>query len=379
MPAYYSLIGGYYADPSDFSLPVAIRMNNPGALNSVEWIRALPGYVNAIETTPGNKTALFEAPEYGVAAWYKLMVKYRAAGATSVKQIIDRYGGSQDYSKYVTWVTNNSGLKADHVVRLNGDDETLCRFARAMFRYEAGRESPLSDEQILYGFIVGRGKGIPAQPPEPEQPRPPGPKSWWERLIEIITGWLRGKPAPKPAPTPSPAPAPTPSREPRWLTLARKDIGFREVGVNRGIEKFIDGADGKMDGKGIGKLGDPWCAIGVNCWLEMAGVPGTRSAMARSFERHKHFVQLGGPALGAIATFWRGSQRAGTGHVNLYVGTLPDGRNLGLGANQSDQVNIIPMDMGRHTGWWWPRGEPLPKVGAVRVANIKVAEGRKET
>jgi uncharacterized protein (TIGR02594 family) len=198
----------------------------------------------------------------------------------------------------------------------------------------------------------------PAEPPRPA-------RNWLQILIDAILGLFRGRDKPPPAPPTAPP----------WLTLARKDIGFHEVGVNRGIERFIDGADGVMDRQGIGKLGDPYCAIALNYWLEMAGFPGTRSAMARSFERHKNFVELGGPALGAIATFWRGSPSAGSGHVCLYVGTRADGRHLGLGANQSDSVNIAPMDMARHTGWWWPKTAPLPKGGSVRTEDDGAAAG----
>ena len=89
--------------------------------------------------------------------------------------------------------------------------------------------------------------------------------------------------------------------------------------------------------------------------------------MARSFENNSRFVELSGPALGAISTFWRGSKNSGSGHVNFYAGTLETGEHIGLGGNQSDRVCAVVMDMKRHTGWWWPAGEPLPHVGAVRV------------
>jgi hypothetical protein len=97
--------------------------------------------------------------------------------------------------------------------------------------------------------------------------------------------------------------------------------------------------------------------------------------MARSFEHHKNFVRLDGPALGAIATFWRGSPSAGTGHVNFYAGTLADGRHAGVGGNQSDRVSAAVMDMTRHTGWWWPKGEPRPAVGTVRIHIADAAAG----
>lgn len=160
--------------------------------------------------------------------------------------------------------------------------------------------------------------------------------------------------------------------EPRWLTEARKDIGFRERGSNQGIEEFIDEAH-------TGNLGDPWCAIFVNAKLEECGIPGTRSAMARSFEKHKNFVRLPGPALGAIATFWRGSPSSSSGHVNFYAGTLEDGRHIGVGGNQSDRVSATTMDMKRHTGWWWPKGEPLPLISEARATIAGVSEAGKES
>ena len=206
----------------------------------------------------------------------------------------------------------------------------------------------------------------PAAEPTPErgtQPATPARGLAW--LLELLMRALFGRKAPPPAGEPEPAPAPTPTppapgAEPRWLSAARHDIGFKEKGDNQGIEIFIQEAH-------AGHLGDPWCAIFVNAKLEHVGVPGTRSGMARSFENNSRFVELSGPALGAISTFWRGSKNSGSGHVNFYAGTLETGEHIGLGGNQSDRVCAVVMDMKRHTGWWWPAGEPLPHVGAVRV------------
>jgi hypothetical protein len=61
--------------------------------------------------------------------------------------------------------------------------------------------------------------------------------------------------------------------------------------VNCGIERYIEAAH-------RGARGDPWCAIFVNASLERAGMPGTRSAVARSFEYDTHFV---GPAASELA------------------------------------------------------------------------------
>src|SRR5689334_3718666 len=157
---YRSLVrGGYYsATPFDRTIPVSIRCNNPGAVNGAAWEKNYPGYVDTVETTPGNKTTIFEAPEYGVAVWWELLRRYAANGATTVGDIIQKYGGGQDYSAYIAFVTRKTGYTAKKAVALD-DDDLLSAFGKAMFHYEAGRDTPLKDEQILYGLKLGRSRG----------------------------------------------------------------------------------------------------------------------------------------------------------------------------------------------------------------------------
>jgi uncharacterized protein (TIGR02594 family) len=197
----------------------------------------------------------------------------------------------------------------------------------------------------------------------------PARENWLLTLLRAIFNALFGPKADSQAPQPAPRPAP--AGEPKWFTLARGYMGFHEIGNNRGIEHFIDDSH-------TGSLGDPWCAIFANACLEEAGVPGTRSAMARSFEKHKNFVKLAGPALGAISTYWRGSKSSGSGHVNFYAGTDAKG-HIGIGGNQSDQVSAAYMDMTRHTGFWWPASVPLPTVGPVRVSGLNALNPVKES
>lgn len=165
MPNYRSLVpGGFFARPTD-SLPVSIRSNNPGAVNGAAWERQMPGYVTEIKYDGKNNTTIFETPEYGVNVWYELMRRYRANGATTVEQIIRKYGGGQNYEGYVDFVVNKTGLSRRTVIDLT-DLPTLLKFAKAMFHYEAGRATPLSDVQIMYGFNLAMGK----QAPGPTQP-----------------------------------------------------------------------------------------------------------------------------------------------------------------------------------------------------------------
>ena len=170
MPNFRSLTGGFFSStPMDKSTgPVTIRMNNPGAINGAPWEKTYPGYVDTVETTPGNRSTIFEAPEYGVGAWWDLMRRYRAGNTTTVGGIIQRYGGGQDYSAYIAFVVKTTGFTPDTPIDLNNDQQML-RFGSAMFRYEAGRTLPWNDDQILYGIRGGRALANtgtwPAAPP----------------------------------------------------------------------------------------------------------------------------------------------------------------------------------------------------------------------
>lgn len=157
---------------------------------------------------------------------------------------------------------------------------------------------------------------------------------------------------------------------PAWMAEATKRIGFHEVGSNQGLEDLIALAK-------CGQEGDPWCAIFVNACLEASGIRGSRSPAARSFEHDANFVNLGGPAYGAIVTNWRGSPTSGLGHVYFYAGENDRGI-LALGGNQSDQVCKQYEAASRIVGYWWPASRPLPKTGPVIVPHIGAAVGGSE-
>jgi uncharacterized protein (TIGR02594 family) len=144
---------------------------------------------------------------------------------------------------------------------------------------------------------------------------------------------------------------------PKWVTAGIMNFGFHEVGDNRGIEEFIKQAK-------CGRLGDPWCAIWANAKLEESGIPGTRSALARSFCNNANFVKLEGPALGAIVVFWRESQDSGKGHVGFYMGETPT-HILTLGGNEGDMVQQQFEPRGQLLGYWWPESVAKPQVGVI--------------
>jgi len=166
-----------------------------------------------------------------------------------------------------------------------------------------------------------------------------------------------------PKPVPPPAPKGPFDGAPKWFQGALHEIGFHETGNNQGIERYIAMAH-------TGSLGDPWCAIFVNAMLEQAGISGTRSPSSQSFRNHPGFVQLSGPAVGAVVVFWRGSQASGLGHVGFYRGEDADSIWT-LGGNENDMVQIEALPKQGATfgliGYWWPKSVPLPVTGPVQM------------
>lgn len=77
-----------------------------------------------------------------------------------------------------------------------------------------------------------------------------------------------------------------------------------------------------------------WCSEFVNWCLLKAGIPGTKSAVAKSFL--KWGEELKTPEFGCLVIFgWPD----GSGHIGFYVNETSDIVRV-LGGNQNDEVNI---------------------------------------
>jgi uncharacterized protein (TIGR02594 family) len=156
-----------------------------------------------------------------------------------------------------------------------------------------------------------------------------------------------------------------PANAPAWLQAAWKEIGTHEEPENRGpaVQRYIELSH-------CGEQGDPWCAIFANAMLEISGVTGTRSPSSQSFRHDANFVPLSGPALGAIAVFWRTSKASGLGHVGFYCGER-GGYVYTLGGNEGDMVQIEFMAKAAGAfgleGYYWPRLVAAPAVARIIV------------
>lgn len=160
---------------------------------------------------------------------------------------------------------------------------------------------------------------------------------------------------------------------PPWLKNAFLDLGEAEIKGAKHNPRIVE--FWKAIGQPIFDDETPYCAAGVGCWLEEAGIASTRSGLARSYGRGWG-VKLSGPMVGAIAVKGRGGSKT-YGHVTIVAGRTVDGRLACLGANQGDKVQISPYPVtafsgAEDCGHFWPKDYPLPKPG--RFADLPVID-----
>lgn len=166
--------------------------------------------------------------------------------------------------------------------------------------------------------------------------------------------------------------------DPSWLTHARLNLGLKEVKAVKGpvrddpfilhfwtrarILKKKDATPWTPDNDET-----PWCAAFVGAMLADAGLAGTGSAMARSYERWGTPVMNADPRkpwghlpLGAIVVLNRPGAGPRFGHVAFAVGVSNVyGAVQLLGGNQSDSVGIHWFPKSRIVGVRWPAGRPF--------------------
>lgn len=141
---------------------------------------------------------------------------------------------------------------------------------------------------------------------------------------------------------------------PEHLRFALGMLGVREA-VGTGKNKRPNPEIQKMYKKVLGlddydTIGNPWCAIGLDYWLEMTGTPSPKKPNARSFLSWGVNVPRDEAQEGDIVVFWRGKyDDKVTGHVAILLEDQGD-TMLVLGANQSDMVCIRQFDADKVIG-----------------------------
>ncbi|MEY4416887.1 MAG: hypothetical protein RIQ53_4180 [Pseudomonadota bacterium] len=147
--------------------------------------------------------------------------------------------------------------------------------------------------------------------------------------------------------------------DPLWLTIARRDVGVREISGTRTAGRIA----GWLRALRAWWQDDetPWCGIAVGGWMMEAAVqPPAQPWRARAWA---DWGQACGWCVGAVVVYERG----GAGHVGLMVGLDQRGRILTLGGNQGDAVTIAPFEPSRVLATRWPASDLPPVAGLPTV------------
>ncbi|RZJ47407.1 MAG: TIGR02594 family protein [Brevundimonas sp.] len=163
--------------------------------------------------------------------------------------------------------------------------------------------------------------------------------------------------------------------EPPWLTLARAQIGVREV-VGPKHSPVIMGWIQELGAKALGvRVNDDetaWCGTFMAWLMKRAGLSTPAIAVrAASWGRAGAWGrELLGPRLGCVLVF----TRDGGGHVGLYLGEDETHFHV-LGGNQSNSVSITRIAKTRLAvgGMRWPKGPELPTQQIIRLTPKGVA------
>lgn len=152
--------------------------------------------------------------------------------------------------------------------------------------------------------------------------------------------------------------------EARWLTKARQFVGTREApgaANNSTILGWAKRLGVKIIGIVYSQDSTPWCGLFIANVMNLSGIAPPPIAV-----RAKAWATWGDPltraqlAPGAVLVF----ERAGGGHVSLYVGEDTTHYHC-LGGNQGDAVNITRIEKSRCIARRWPKGEPI--IGSPRA------------
>jgi uncharacterized protein (TIGR02594 family) len=159
--------------------------------------------------------------------------------------------------------------------------------------------------------------------------------------IARILGWLLTLLRRQPAP-------PAPPAEPRWMAVARAELGQKEVpgpASNSRISAYFTATH-------MGSQPDhvPWCGAFVAWCLRQAGVLTRGSARAADWLAWGE--TLAEPRIGCVVVLAPQAPGA-SGHVG-FLADIEDGHVIVLGGNQSDAVTLASFPRSQVRGWRWP-------------------------
>jgi len=180
------------------------------------------------------------------------------------------------------------------------------------------------------------------------------------------------KPVPsQPNPPAGPKVPPRPAGEPKWLALARSEIGVKEFAGEADNPKIM-GYFKDAGFAGIDTEETSWCAGFANAMLERCGVPGSKSLAARSFLQWGKKVTK--PYPGCVVVFWRGSPSSWQGHVGFYLSENATHISV-LGGNQGDSVKIANYPKSQLLGYREPVTGSNSRTLRAQLAGATLGDG----
>lgn len=158
--------------------------------------------------------------------------------------------------------------------------------------------------------------------------------------------------------------------EPPWLTIARGMIGTIEgpgpSNNPRVVDFYEEAGHAEIKSDAV-----PWCAAFVGACLKRAGVKGSGSLAARSYEAWGQPLKK--PILGCVAVKKRGGS-GWQGHVGFVVGASPTKTIILLGGNQGDKVSVASFKRSEFTAFRWPANIGIPTPPLPLPANVAAAQ-----
>ena len=152
---------------------------------------------------------------------------------------------------------------------------------------------------------------------------------------------------------------------PRWLQLAKSDLGIREApGIaNNPVLMKRFASITKSLGSFYNADSVPWCGAMMAWWMTQCQIaPPAIAIRALSWAAWGQALSTAQLAPGAVLVF----QRPGGGHVTMYVGEDAAAYHC-LGGNQGDAISIVRIEKARCIARRWPNGEPRTG-GPVQLA-----------
>lgn len=144
-------------------LPAGMRNNNPGNIKFVG--QKVPGIVGpSVNTDQGDPQAVFDSPESGMAAMYRLLSKKYAGGKTTASQMIaGNMGWTPGNYEAAANVARYAGIKPDEDIGLN-DPGRAAKFMRGLMRQEHGNSSNLYTDDMIARALSGNIAPAPSMP-----------------------------------------------------------------------------------------------------------------------------------------------------------------------------------------------------------------------